>query len=80
MSSPILVTFVTNSNALLPFHSRLKPSSRGLHQSQPLKWVPGPIIPGVKRPGHEADHSLPSSVQVKNASSHVSTLHGVAIS
>jgi hypothetical protein len=27
---------------------------------------PGALYPGVKRPGREADHSLPTSAQVKN--------------
>jgi hypothetical protein len=31
-----------------------------------LQWVLGTISPGVKRPGREADHSLPSSAKVKN--------------
>jgi hypothetical protein len=32
----------------------------------PIQWVPGTISPEVKRPGREADHSPPSSTQVKN--------------
>jgi hypothetical protein len=28
-------------------------------------WVPGTLSLGVKRPGHEADHSPPSSAQFK---------------
>jgi hypothetical protein len=36
--------------------------------SQPLiQWVPGVLFLGVKRPGREADHSRPSSAEVKNA-------------
>jgi hypothetical protein len=31
----------------------------------PIQWVPGAVSLGVKRPGHEADHSLPSSAEVK---------------
>jgi hypothetical protein len=31
----------------------------------PIKWVPGALSLGVKRPGREADHSLPSSAEVK---------------
>jgi len=27
----------------------------------PTQWVPGALSLGVKRPGHEADHSPPSS-------------------
>jgi hypothetical protein len=34
---------------------------------QPLiQWEPGNISPAVKRPESEADHSPPSSVEVKN--------------
>jgi hypothetical protein len=32
----------------------------------PSQWVPGPLSTGVKRPGREADHSPPSSAEVKN--------------
>jgi hypothetical protein len=31
----------------------------------PIRWVPGAPSPGVKRPGREADHSLPASADVK---------------
>jgi hypothetical protein len=31
----------------------------------PIQWVPGAISLGVKRPGREADHSPPSSAEVK---------------
>jgi hypothetical protein len=31
-----------------------------------IRWVPGAISLGVKRPGHEADHSSPSSAEVNN--------------
>jgi len=38
----------------------------------------------IKRPGHEADHSAPSSAHVKKAWSHTSAplmrLHGVVLS
>jgi hypothetical protein len=33
----------------------------------PIQWVPGALSLGVKRLGREADHSLPSSAEVKNA-------------
>jgi hypothetical protein len=33
----------------------------------PIQWVPRPLSLGVKRPGREADRSLPSTVEVKNA-------------
>jgi hypothetical protein len=32
----------------------------------PLQWVPRAASPVVKRSGHEADHSSPSSVEAKN--------------
>jgi hypothetical protein len=33
----------------------------------PFQWGLGDLSPGVKRPGNEADHSPPSSAEVKNA-------------
>jgi hypothetical protein len=49
----------------------------------PTQWVPGALSLGVKRPGSEADHSPPSSAEVKNAWSYTSTppirLHGVVL-
>jgi hypothetical protein len=33
----------------------------------PIQWIPGALSVGVKRPGREADHSLPSSAEFKNA-------------
>jgi len=33
----------------------------------------GLFCPGIKQPGHEADHLLPSTVKVKNAWSYTST-------
>jgi hypothetical protein len=31
----------------------------------PTQWVPGALSLGIKRPGREADHSPPSSSEVK---------------
>jgi hypothetical protein len=31
----------------------------------PIQWVPGALSPGVKQWGHEANHSPPSSAEVK---------------
>jgi hypothetical protein len=31
----------------------------------PIQWVPGALSLGVKRPMREADHSPPSSAEVK---------------
>jgi hypothetical protein len=39
----------------------------------PIQWVQGPLSLGVKQPGREADHSPPSSTEVKNAWSYTST-------
>jgi hypothetical protein len=33
----------------------------------PIQWVPGALSLGVKQPGCEADHSPPTSAEVKNA-------------
>jgi hypothetical protein len=33
----------------------------------PIQWVPGALFLGLKRPGREADHSPPSSAEIKNA-------------
>jgi len=35
----------------------------------PIQWAPRALSLGVKRPGSRADHSLPSSAEVKYASS-----------
>jgi hypothetical protein len=32
----------------------------------PIQWVPGALSTGVKRSGREADHSPPTSAEVKN--------------
>jgi hypothetical protein len=41
-------------------------SRPALGPTQPLiQWVPGVLSLGVKQPGHEADHSPPSSAEVK---------------
>jgi hypothetical protein len=31
----------------------------------PIQWVPGALSLGIKRPGYEADHSPPSTAEVK---------------
>jgi len=33
----------------------------------PIQWAPGALSLGVKRPGRKADHSSPSTDEVKNA-------------
>jgi hypothetical protein len=39
----------------------------------PIQWVPGALYPGVKRPGHIADHSPPTSAEVKETLIYTST-------
>jgi hypothetical protein len=39
----------------------------------PIQRLPGALSLGVKQPDRDADHSLPSSVEVKNARSYTST-------
>jgi hypothetical protein len=49
-----------------------------------IQWTPESLSMGVKRPRREADHSPPSSAEVKNAWSYTSTLpirlHGIVLS
>jgi hypothetical protein len=40
----------------------------------PIQWVPATVSLGVKQPERDADHSPPSSSEVKNAWSYTSTL------
>jgi hypothetical protein len=41
------------------FRSALGPTQR------PIQWVPQTLLPGIKRSGREADHSPPTSAEVK---------------
>jgi hypothetical protein len=46
----------------------------GLGPTQPpIQWVPGTLFLGVKRPGHEADHSPPTTAEVKKIRIYTST-------
>jgi len=38
----------------------------------PIQWVAGALSMGVKQPGHEADHSPPSSAKIMNTWSYTS--------
>jgi hypothetical protein len=53
----------------------LTPASRpALEPTEPpIQWSPEALSLGVKRPDREADHSPPSSAEVKNAWSYAST-------
>jgi hypothetical protein len=50
----------------------------------PIQWVQAVLSPGVKQLGHEADHSPPSSAEVKNVWGYTSTplihLNGMVLS
>jgi hypothetical protein len=49
-------------------------SPQCLWSSQPpIQWVPGALSSGVKRQGREADHSPPTSAEVKKISIYTST-------
>jgi hypothetical protein len=39
----------------------------------PIQWVLGALPPGVKRPRHDADHSLPTIAKVRNMWIYTST-------
>jgi hypothetical protein len=39
----------------------------------PIQCAPGPLPPGVRRPGHEADTSAPASAEVKKMWIYTST-------
>jgi hypothetical protein len=57
-------------------------STPSLGLTQPIKWVAGALFPGVKRPGREVDHSLPSSAEVKCVELYLHSairLHGVVL-
>jgi hypothetical protein len=46
-----------------------------LGPTQPLiQWVPGPLSPVVKLPEREADHSPPTSAEVKKMWTYTSTV------
>jgi hypothetical protein len=50
------------------------PSRPTLGSAQPpIQWVQGALSPGVKRPGREADHSPPSSAEIKEMWIYTST-------
>jgi hypothetical protein len=77
-------TINTKKFALFVLHNFIFILSYFLPTQPPIQWVPGALCLQVKRPGREADHSPPSSAEVKNAWSYSSTppirLHGVVLS
>jgi hypothetical protein len=78
----IVTSFTSWRIGVLGFDSRLglgiffftTVPRKALESTQPpIQWVPGALFLGVKRPRYEADHSPPSSAEVKNAWSYTST-------
>jgi hypothetical protein len=65
-TASILMPTVNASNGILT--RRISKAARGPTQSH----IQG--VPGVKYPGHEADHSAPSNDDVKNEWSYTSTV------
>jgi hypothetical protein len=62
----------------VPVGSRIFSTSSGpaLGSTQPpIEWVPGPLSPGIKRPGSEADHSPPTSAELNKIWIYTSTPH-----
>jgi hypothetical protein len=49
------------------FCSPLRPDRLRAPVPPPSQWVQEALISSIKRPGHEADHSLPYCAHVKNA-------------
>jgi hypothetical protein len=57
-------------------------SSPEISDGPHVQWIPETISLGVKRPGHEANYSPPSSAEVKNSGAipplpHMSSWHSV---
>jgi hypothetical protein len=60
--------FNSRHGAMVVFFIIVTASGLVLGPTQPLiQWVPEALSPGVRRPGREADHSHPSSAEVRNA-------------
>jgi hypothetical protein len=69
-------TFTENRDVNVRGNGRTarKPNVSFSKHCQPLiEWVPGALSLGLKQPGREADHSPPSSAEVKNAWRYTST-------
>jgi hypothetical protein len=64
-----------SAGAMIRFFLFTTASRPSLGPTQPhVQWVPGALSLGVKRPGHEADRSPPSSDEAKNAWSYTPPL------
>jgi hypothetical protein len=77
MNIKMTTTDTNNNRDLIPDRARIflftmSRPALGLTQP-PIQWLLGALSLGVKWPGHEADHSIPSRAKVKNVWSHTST-------
>jgi hypothetical protein len=59
----VRVQFPERVRELPLLHNVQARSGAHLH---PIQWVPGPVSPGIKQQGCEADHSPPSSAKVND--------------
>jgi hypothetical protein len=55
------------------FSSPRRPARIWGSTQPPIQWVPGALSPGLKRPRREADHSPPTSAEVKKMCIYTST-------
>jgi hypothetical protein len=55
------------------FHFSMSPRPALGPTHPPIQRVPGALSPGVKRPGHEADHLPPTNAEVKKTWVYTST-------
>jgi hypothetical protein len=88
MANNVVLDVLRNSSTALGYGLRIflfatvsRPALEPIQS--PIQWVPVALSLGVKRPRREADHSLPSTAEVKNAWSYTSTqpirLQGVVL-
>jgi hypothetical protein len=54
---------------------RVVQTGSGVHPTSqpPIQWITGALSPGVKRLGHEADHTPPTSAEVRKMWIYTST-------
>jgi hypothetical protein len=57
------LTHITDGILLFHLSTAFRPALVSIQP--PIQWVPGSLSRGVKQPGREADHSPPSSTEVK---------------
>jgi hypothetical protein len=71
MVQPVVSRYTDYAIKIFLFSTSSRPA---LESTQPsIRWVLGALSPGVKRPGREADHSAPTSAEVKKIYIYTST-------